>query len=132
MNKDRDTYLWARHPAETDPTNVSKSCTKNTHCNSRKLALVWHPRSKSVGPRIATPIPKLPNTRQSVITDTQFSLNRARKWGLLSPFSVTRGSKVVGVVAMTFVFLLANNQYKVLRLLPNFKEIRSLHGCLST
>ena len=98
------TYLWARHPAETDPTKVSKSCTKNTHCSSRKLALVWHPRSNRVGPRMATPIPKLPNTKQSVITDTQFSFRRVRKWGFPSPLSATRGSKFVGVVAMTSEF----------------------------
>lgn len=95
------TYLWARQPADTDPTRVIRSCTKKTQFNSRKLALVWQPRSNKVGPKIATPIPKLPNTRQSVMTDTQFSLRSDRKWGLLSPSSVTRGSKVMGAASMT-------------------------------
>ena len=78
VNYSNQSYLPVKYPADIDPIIVIRSCTKNTQFICFRSEFVWHPRSNRVGPRNATPIPNIPNTKQSTITETLCFLNNSQ------------------------------------------------------
>ncbi|KAL3221095.1 hypothetical protein MRX96_029652 [Rhipicephalus microplus] len=83
-------------PPAAAPSRMNRDWLKNTQDMVENTVWVLQPKSNSVGPRKATHMPKLQNTKHSVMVVCLWRQNRSRKYSRLETEDTPSNGRCTG------------------------------------